>query len=89
MQPGFLHYGLRVALIAVALILWFWTQVLIARKTAHQDGLGDASHDWTAPLLLICPSQDEIQTHPRNFVSACPDPAGLLIKSIPGRDNRF
>jgi len=45
-----LHYGLRVALIAVALFLWFWTQALIARKTAHRSGLGDAIHDWTAPL---------------------------------------
>jgi hypothetical protein len=43
------HYGLRVVLIAVALFLWFWTQALIARKTAHRAGLGDAIHDWTAP----------------------------------------
>jgi hypothetical protein len=49
-NPDFLHYGLRVALIAVALILWFWTQSLISRKTAHRDGLGDAFHDWSAPL---------------------------------------
>ena len=46
----FLHYGLRVALIAISLILWFWTQALIARKTAHRGGFGDASHDVTAPL---------------------------------------
>ena len=43
------HYGLRVALIAIALFLWFWTQSLISRKTAHRTGLGDAVHDWTAP----------------------------------------
>jgi hypothetical protein len=47
---AFLHYGLRVALIAGALFLWFWTQALISRKTQHRAGLGDAIHDWTAPL---------------------------------------
>lgn len=44
------HYGLRVALIAGALCLWFWTQALISRKTGPRSGLGDAVHDWTAPL---------------------------------------
>jgi hypothetical protein len=58
-NPDFLHYGLRVALIAVSLVLWFWTQALISRKTAHRDGLGDASHDWTSPL------NDWLTRHPR------------------------
>ncbi len=48
--PVIFHYGLRVALIAGALFLWFWTQALIGRKTQHRTGLGDAIHDWTAPL---------------------------------------
>jgi membrane-associated phospholipid phosphatase len=40
--------GLRVGVVAGALIAWFWTQSLIARKSAPKDGLGDVVHDLTA-----------------------------------------
>jgi membrane-associated phospholipid phosphatase len=40
--------GLRVGIVVVALALWFWTQSLIARKSAPKEGIGDAIHDLTA-----------------------------------------
>ena len=40
--------GLRAAVVAGALVAWFWTQSLIARKAAPKDGIGDVVHDLTA-----------------------------------------
>jgi membrane-associated phospholipid phosphatase len=40
--------GLRAGVIAGALIFWFWTQSLIARKCAAKERLGDVVHDVTA-----------------------------------------
>jgi hypothetical protein len=40
----------RIALTAVALGMWFWTQSLIARRAAPAAGVGDALHTLTAGL---------------------------------------
>jgi len=40
--------GLRAGVVAGALVLWFWTQSLIARKAAPKAGVGDVVHDLTA-----------------------------------------
>jgi hypothetical protein len=40
--------GIRAGVVAVALVLWFWTQALIARKATPKDGLGDVIHELTA-----------------------------------------
>ena len=40
--------GLRVGVVAGALVIWFWTQSLIGRKAVAKDGLGDVVHDLTA-----------------------------------------
>ena len=40
--------GIRAGVVAVALVLWFWTQSLIARKSPPKDGLGDVIHELTA-----------------------------------------
>jgi membrane-associated phospholipid phosphatase len=40
--------GLRAGVVAGALVIWFWTQSLIARKAAAKDGIGDVVHDLTA-----------------------------------------
>ncbi len=40
--------GLRAGVVAGALIVWFWTQSLIARKTAPKNPIGDVVHDLTA-----------------------------------------
>lgn len=42
------NVGLRAAVVAGALVIWFWTQSLIARKAAPKEGLGDVVHDLTA-----------------------------------------
>jgi len=41
--------GLRAGVVAGALVAWFWTQSLIARKAAPKGGIGDVVHDLTAP----------------------------------------
>lgn len=38
----------RLLVIAGALVIWFWTQKLIARKAGQMEGIGDAVHSWTA-----------------------------------------
>ncbi len=47
--------GIRAAAIAGALVLWFWTQSLIGRKSVPKQGIGDLAHDltsgWHARLL--------------------------------------
>jgi hypothetical protein len=43
----FLAILLRIAVIAVALVLWFWTQRLISRKAMPTEGVGDRIHDLT------------------------------------------
>jgi membrane-associated phospholipid phosphatase len=40
--------GQRAGVVAGALVLWFWTQSLIGRKSAPKDGIGDVVHDLTA-----------------------------------------
>jgi membrane-associated phospholipid phosphatase len=40
--------GLRAGIVAGALVVWFWTQSLIARKAAATEGIGDVVHDLTA-----------------------------------------
>lgn len=40
--------GIRIAVVVLALMIWHWTQLLIARKTTPRDGLGDLVHDLTA-----------------------------------------
>jgi len=42
--------GLRAGFVAVALLLWYWTQRLIAGKAPAANRVGDRLHDWTAPL---------------------------------------
>src|SRR5436309_1290324 len=40
--------GLRAGVVAGALLLWFWTQSLIARKATPKNGIGDFVHELTA-----------------------------------------
>ena len=51
--------GLRAGVVAGALVAWFWTQSLIARKAAAKDAIGDLVHDLTAPWHRY------FSTHPR------------------------
>jgi hypothetical protein len=40
----------RLIFTALALIIWFWTQSLIGARSLPATGIGDAMHQWTAPL---------------------------------------
>lgn len=39
---------IRIGVVVLALVVWHWTQALIARKTTPRNGLGDLVHDLTA-----------------------------------------
>ncbi|MFT3784518.1 MAG: phosphatase PAP2-related protein [Nibricoccus sp.] len=41
---------LRIGIVAIALVVWFWTQRLIALKATSEDKIGDRLHEWTASL---------------------------------------
>lgn len=43
---------LRSIVTVPALGIWFWTQSLIGARSLPADGVGDAIHQWTAPLNL-------------------------------------
>ena len=43
-------WSARAGVVAVGLALWFWTQRLIGARPSPPTGIGDAVHDWTAPL---------------------------------------
>ena len=45
--PG-LHHGLRLALVALLLSLWFYTQSLLALRVRENGEIGDILHDLTA-----------------------------------------
>lgn len=40
--------ALRIGFVAVALVVWFWSQRAISRKAPQYNGVGDRVHDWTA-----------------------------------------
>jgi hypothetical protein len=40
----------RIALTAIALVIWFWTQSLLAKRAPPASGVGDALHTLTAGL---------------------------------------
>src|ERR1039458_3123674 len=45
-----LHYGLRVGLVILALVGWFWSQALIGSRSLKDGAIGDGIHEVTAPL---------------------------------------
>jgi len=40
---------MRIASVAVAIVLWFWTQRLVSAKAPMKNGIGERLHDWSAP----------------------------------------
>jgi membrane-associated phospholipid phosphatase len=62
--------GLRAAVVAGALVAWFWTQSLIARKSAPKEGIGDMAHELTARWNLYFSTHDRAAN------------AALIISSI-------
>jgi len=43
-------WSARAGVVVFGLVLWFWTQRLIGARPSPPTGIGDAVHDWTAPL---------------------------------------
>lgn len=44
------RYGLRVALVALCLVGWFWTQSMIGARALREGAIGDGMHDLLDPL---------------------------------------
>ena len=71
--------GLRAGVVAGALVVWFWTQSLIARKAAVKGNLGDMVHDWTARWHHYFATHDRAANAALIVSSICIDLIGLAL----------
>jgi hypothetical protein len=71
--------GLRAGVIAGALVVWFWTQSLIARKAAAKDGIGDVVHDLTTPWHQYLSRNERAANGALIVSSICIDLVGLAL----------
>ena len=71
--------GLRTGVIAGALIVWFWTQSLIARKAAAKDGIGDVVHNLTSRWHRYLATNDRAANATLIASSICIDLIGLSL----------
>lgn len=71
--------GLRAAIIVVGLVLWHWTQSLIARKAAAAGGIGDVIHDLTAGWHRYFATHDRAANAALILSSLCIDVIGLTL----------
>ena len=70
---------LRLAVIAVALVIWFWTQKLIARKSGEMNGIGDAVHRLTAGWHRYFATHEKSADRALVISSLCIDVLGLSL----------
>ena len=70
---------LRVSVIAVALVIWFWTQKLIARKSGEMIGIGDAVHRLTAGCHRYFETHDKSANRALILSSLCIDLLGISL----------
>ncbi len=70
---------LRIAVIAVALVIWFWTQKLIARKSADTAGIGDWAHRLTAGWHRYFLTHENAANRVLILSSFCIDVLGLSL----------
>lgn len=73
---------LRVSVIAGALVVWFWTQKLIARKCGGMSGIGDAAHGLTAGLHRYFSTNHKAADRALIISSLCIDALGLSLIAI-------
>lgn len=73
---------LRVSVIVGALVVWFWTQKLIARQSAGIVGIGDASHRLTAGLHRYFSGNAKAADRALIISSLCIDALGLSLIAI-------
>jgi len=74
--------GLRAGVVAVALGAWFWTQSLIARKSAPKEGIGDVVHDLTARWNRYFSSHDRAANAALIISSSFIDLFGLSLIGV-------
>ncbi len=70
---------IRIVVIAVALVIWFWTQKLIARNLAGMNGIGDGVHRLTAKLHRYFSEHDKSADRALILSSLCIDVLGLSL----------
>lgn len=75
MNPIFM----RVAVIAVALVLWFWTQKLIARNLSGMSGIGDAVHRLTSGWHHYFMTHEKSANRALVISSLCIDLLGISL----------
>jgi membrane-associated phospholipid phosphatase len=71
--------GLRAGVIAGALVVWFWTQSLIARKASAKEGIGDVMHDLTSPWHHFLSTNERAANAALIASSICIDLIGLAL----------
>src|SRR5206468_12376876 len=71
--------GLRAGVIAGALVVWFWTQSLIARKAAAKEGIGDVVHDLTSRWHRYLSTNERAANAALIASSICIDLIGLCL----------
>jgi hypothetical protein len=71
--------AVRAGFVAVALVLWFWTQRLIASKAPAGNRVGDRLHDWSAPLHAWLTANPRATNRTLIVTSALIDVFGLYL----------
>ena len=77
---------LRAVVVALGLVVWFWTQALIARRGFPEGGIGDRVLDLTAPLHGYLVRHPAVANRLLIFTSLLIDGLGvfLLVQAIFG-----
>ncbi|MEO7100322.1 MAG: phosphatase PAP2-related protein [Luteolibacter sp.] len=70
---------LRIAVIGVALVIWFWTQKLIASKSDDMEGIGDGVHRLTAGWHRYFTEHAKAANRALIISSFCIDVLGLSL----------
>lgn len=74
--------AIRVSIIAAALVIWFWTQKLIASKCDGENSIGDAVHRLTAKWHRYFSERDKSADRALALSSFCIDVMGLSLIAI-------
>lgn len=73
------QWVLRVVLVAISLVAWFWTQALIAKRAFPEGRIGDRLLDLTAPLHRFLLEHPGWANRVLVFTSALIDLLGLFL----------
>lgn len=73
---------LRLAVIAAALVIWFWTQKLIARNYSAMAGIGDGAHRLTRNFHRYFSENETSANRALIISSLCIDALGLSLIAV-------